>query len=298
MNYNNGNDYRDEQERSNINEKLVLIGICLAIIAVISVILLKNPAKKPDDGNRPAAPTTDSTAPAPETDPPATTPEDTTRPPETTPPETEPPREYNYVTDVSAYLEYIDTDDKSFLVLANRSHALGSDYVPEGLVKLNGYGNVTLRSTAAKAFEAMHAEMVALGMADVVVSSSYRTYDLQYKLYNKYIKEELANHPGYTWEQAAALVDTYSARPGTSDHQTGLTVDFYPVSERFEKTKTFKFMMENGYKFGFILRFPEGKTDITGYMYESWHWRFVGRKAATEIFEKGITLEEYLGMTD
>ena len=60
------------------------------------------------------------------------------------------------------------------------------------------------------------------------------------------IKEELARHPGYTWEQAAAIVDTYSARPGTSDHQTGLTVDFYPVSSRFEKTKTFRFMTENG----------------------------------------------------
>lgn len=288
----------------NIAVKLILAGISLAIIAVISVILLKNPAKKPDGGNtQPADSGTDTSAALP-----MTTPEDTTAPsaetttttsaPATTVPETEPQREYEYVTDVSAYLEYIDTDDKAFLILANRSHALGANYVPEGLVKLSGYGNVTLRSTAAKAFEAMHTEMVALGMADVVVSSSYRTYDLQYKLYNKYIKNELASHPGYTWEQAAALVDTYSARPGTSDHQTGLTVDFYPVSKRFETTKTFKFMMENGYKFGFILRFPEGKTDITGYMYESWHWRFVGRKAATEIFEKGITLEEYLGVTD
>lgn len=93
-------------------------------------------------------------------------------------------------------------------------------------------------------------------------------------------------------------MDSYSARPGTSDHQTGLTIDFYPVSSKFEQTKTFQFMMENGYKFGFILRFPEGKTDITGYMYESWHWRFVGREAATYIYENGVTLEEYLEIVD
>ena len=235
----------------------------------------------------------------PETAESVTTPEETTtQKTESTAPVTEPPRQYEYATDVSRYLEFIDTDDRSYLILANRSHALGSKYVPEGLTKLNGYGNVTLRHTAAMAFEAMYKEMKALGMADVVVSSSYRDYNYQNKLYNRYIKEELARHPGYTWEQAAAIVDTYSARPGTSDHQTGLTVDFYPVSSRFEKTKTFRFMTENGYKFGFILRFPEGKTDITGYMYESWHWRFVGRKAATEMYERGITLEEYLGMTE
>lgn len=300
MDFQDGSELQKEEKSRGLTVKLALIGVCLAVIAVLTVILLNNPAKKPEESKAPpAAITTDTSAEKPTTAPPETTPEETTsQPPATTAPETEPPREYEYVTDVSAYLEYIDTDDKSYLVLANRSHALGSKYAPEDLVKLNGYGNVTLRKTAAKAFEAMHAEMAALGMADVVVSSSYRTYDLQYKLYNKYIKEELANHPGYTWEQAAEIVDTYSARPGTSDHQTGLTVDFYPVSERFEKTKTYKFMLENGYKFGFILRFPEGKTDITGYMFESWHWRFVGRKAATEIFERGITLEEYLEMVD
>lgn len=286
------------EERNNYTIKFIFIGVCIAVIAVLVVLLLKYPAR------RPAETTSADVTEAPTETEPATTPEETTTcepetsAAETTAPETEPPKAYEYATDVSDYLEYIDTTDKAYLILANRSHALGENYAPEGLTKLNGYGNVTLRYTAAKAFEAMHKEMEALGMADVVVASSYRDYDYQYKLYNKYIKEELALHPGYTWEQAAEIVDTYSARPGTSDHQTGLTVDFYPVTSKFENTKTFRFMTENAYKFGFILRFPEGKSDITGYMYESWHWRFVGRKAATEIFEQGITLEEYLGMTD
>lgn len=286
--------------RSNYAVRFILIGLCLAAIAVLAVMLFRTPSKRPGESSA-AAPETTAAPPAtvPETAKSVTTPEETTtQKTESTAPVTEPPRQYEYATDVSRYLEFIDTDDRSYLILANRSHALGSKYVPEGLTKLNGYGNVTLRHTAAMAFEAMYKEMKALGMADVVVSSSYRDYNYQNKLYNKYIKEELARHPGYTWEQAAAIVDTYSARPGTSDHQTGLTVDFYPVSSRFEKTKTFRFMTENGYKFGFILRFPEGKTDITGYMYESWHWRFVGRKAATEMYERGITLEEYLGMTE
>ena len=282
--------------RNSYTVKFILIGVCLAVIAVLAVMLARLPAKEPE-GSGTVAPgiTTD----LPSTAEPVTTPAETTADPsESTAPETEPARQYEYVTDVSEYLEYIDTKDDAYLVLANRQHPLGENYYPKGLTVMSEYGNVTLCYTAAKAFEAMHREMEALGMADVIVASSFRDYDYQYKLYNKYVKEELALHPGYTREQAEAIVDTYSARPGTSDHQTGLTVDFFPVTRKFEQTKTFRFMMENGYKFGFILRFPEGKTDITGYMYESWHWRFVGREAATEMFERGITLEEYLGVTD
>ena len=214
--------------------------------------------------------------------------------------ETEPPpKEYEYITDVSAYLHYIDTKDKQYLILANRSYALGEDYIPDDLVSMSANANRKLRKCANKAFEAMYAEMKALGMDDcAVVASAYRSFDTQYKLYNKYLAQERESHPDYTEAQITALVDSYSARPGTSDHQTGLTIDFYPVSSKFEQTKTFQFMMENGYKFGFILRFPEGKTDITGYMYESWHWRFVGREAATYIYENGVTLEEYLEIVD
>lgn len=299
------------EEHSKLMIKIILTGVCLVFIAAAAVLLLcdhSNSAYESIDTSLeittdtsseittdiPSETTTDTTPPITDTD----SSSDTTEPITSAPPETEPPCEYLYVTDVSGYLEYIDPKSKEYLVLANHDHALGALHYPNDLIDLNGYGNVTLRSTAAKAFEAMCHEMEALGMADSIVASSFRDYEYQYKLYEKYVKQELARHPGYTREQAEAIVDTYSARPGTSDHQTGLTVDYYPVSNSFENTKTFEFLSENAYKFGFILRFPKGKSDITGYMYEPWHWRFVGRTAATEIYERGITLEEYLGMVD
>ena len=92
---------------------------------------------------------------------------------------------------------------------------------------------------------------------------------------------------------------TYSARPGTSEHQTGLCVDFMTntmteLDNSFERSRAFEWLTENAYRFGFILRYPKDKEDVTGYNYESWHYRFVGRSAATVIHEKNETLEEYL----
>jgi len=90
--------------------------------------------------------------------------------------------------------------------------------------------------------------------------------------------------------------DTYSARPGFSEHQTGLTVDVDNAKlsyTDFDKTNEFKWMMENAHRFGFILRYPKDKEDITGYSYESWHYRYVGVDIATYIYEHNITLDEY-----
>ena len=95
------------------------------------------------------------------------------------------------------------------------------------------------------------------------------------------------------------IVDTYSARPGTSDHQLGMTVDLSPLTSKFENKKAFQYMKDNAHKFGFILRYPEGKEHITGYQYEPWHWRFVGRDAASYMYENGIeTLEEYFAYVE
>ena len=94
---------------------------------------------------------------------------------------------------------------------------------------------------------------------------------------------------------------TYSARPGTSEHQTGLCMDLIvgganPVlDESFADHACYRWLVENAHKFGFILRFPKGKETVTGYSYEPWHYRFVGVEAATEIYRRGITLEQYLG---
>ena len=93
------------------------------------------------------------------------------------------------------------------------------------------------------------------------------------------------------WSKAKA--DTYSARAGTSEHQTGLATDVNSVSTSFENSSAFKWLEKNSYKYGFILRYPKGKEHITGYMYEPWHYRYVGSEVAKVIKEKNITYEEY-----
>ena len=87
--------------------------------------------------------------------------------------------------------------------------------------------------------------------------------------------------------------DTYSARPGSSEHQTGLAVDINAADDWFNNTKEAKWLANNAYKYGFILRYPKGKEYITGYQYESWHYRYVGEKVAKYIYEHDITYEEY-----
>lgn len=127
---------------------------------------------------------------------------------------------------------------------------------------------------------------------DFVAFSGYRSFDYQTTLYNNYV-----NRDG----QAAA--DRYSARPGYSEHQTGLAFDIGErgkenlwLTEEFGETPGGQWLLTNAQDYGFILRFPKNKEDITGYMYESWHYRYVGVDVAKEIKKKDITLEEYLGV--
>ncbi|MBQ7779617.1 MAG: M15 family metallopeptidase [Clostridia bacterium] len=145
------------------------------------------------------------------------------------------------------------------------------------------------------ALEAMCLEMQALKVYDTNAQSAYRSYSYQKNLYyNKYMEREREKYPHLSDAELMIIVDTYSARPGTSDHQTGLTLDFSPINSSFVNTKAFTYLTKNAHKFGFILRYPKGKENITGYKYEPWHWRFVGRDVATYIYEHGITLEEYM----
>ncbi|MBQ8255017.1 MAG: M15 family metallopeptidase [Clostridia bacterium] len=203
--------------------------------------------------------------------------------------------EYTYNIDVSKYLSYIDPEnDEEYLIIANRKHPLGKDYKPSNLTYVAKGQSWLLRRAAKEAFEAMRLEMQYLGVYDTYNRSTYRSYSFQNTLYNNYIERDKKRYPNLSHDEIVALVDTYSARPGTSDHQTGLTIDFDPLNESFEDLKAFAYMRDNAYKFGFILRYPKGKENITGYKYEPWHWRFVGRDAATYIYEHGITLEEYM----
>ena len=120
---------------------------------------------------------------------------------------------------------------------------------------------------------------------NIRVISSYRTYNYQKQLYNNYVTNS-----------SIQKADEYSARAGFSEHQTGLSIDCdnkIDYYENFEKTPEFKWMQENAHKFGFILRYPKNKEYITGYNYESWHYRYVGTTIATYIKKNNITLEEY-----
>ncbi len=129
------------------------------------------------------------------------------------------------------------------------------------------------------------------------VTSGYRSYDLQTRLYNNEVAEWESY--GYSHEEALDKAATVVARPGTSEHHTGLAVDLlhdecWDLVEEWEDSEAFDWMMDNCYKYGFILRYPKEKEAITGVIYEPWHYRYVGVEAATYIMQNGITLEEYL----
>lgn len=215
---------------------------------------------------------------------------------------TEEEPEYEYSIDVSQYLANIDPEDaESYLVLANKQTPLGENYSPEDLIKLECRTNKTmyLRKDAANALYAMMLAMTADGITDVFVTSAYRSYSYQVGLFDKYVNNHMAD--GMTREEAEAAALEYSAKPGTSEHQTGLCLDFMTedmgaLDESFENTAAFRWLSENAYKYGFILRYEEDKVETTGYKYEPWHYRFVGRTAATEIYNSGLCLEEYLAL--
>ena len=117
------------------------------------------------------------------------------------------------------------------------------------------------------------------------INSAYRSYEKQETIYNRYVQND-----------GQKQADTYSARPGYSEHQTGYAFDIrdYPyTNEDYSKTKSFTWVSKNAYKYGFILRFPEGKEHITGYQYESWHYRYCGVECATYIHNHDLTFEEY-----
>ena len=191
----------------------------------------------------------------------------------------------------------IDKNDE-YLVLINKTHTVGSDYVPADLVVPKYYadrsyeGYRKMRQVAADAYDELVEGAKAAGY-DIRLTSAYRSYYAQETLYNNYVAKD---------GQAAA--DRYSAKPGTSEHQSGLTADVSAASVNWRLTQDFgdtdegKWLAAHAHEYGFIIRFPEGKEDITGYMYEPWHIRYVGKEHAKCIYEQQTTLEEYLGEVD
>lgn len=180
------------------------------------------------------------------------------------------------------------------LTLVNAFHPVEAGYEPELAEIENNY------YFDARAVEFLQ-EMLAAGRKeglDFWVCSAYRTIEKQTELYEdkvRRVQAEGTSGPGAR-EEAARTV----ARPGTSEHNLGLAVDivardYQILDEKQEQTDEQQWLMENCWKYGFILRYPTDKTEITGIIYEPWHYRYVGREAAREIMEQGICLEEYLG---
>ena len=172
-------------------------------------------------------------------------------------------------------------------VLVNKNNKLPNNYIPKDLEILNvnyAYENKYMQREAKEMFEQLSSDAAKLGYK-IIATSTYRTYDYQKDLYNFYVKDKGLDY-----------ADKCSARPGHSEHQTGLAVDVEGSNasyDDFEKSKEFNWMMENAHKYGFILRYPKGKEHITGFKYEPWHYRYIGKDAATIIYNEKITLEEY-----
>ncbi|MCL2159162.1 MAG: M15 family metallopeptidase [Oscillospiraceae bacterium] len=169
----------------------------------------------------------------------------------------------------------------SALVLCNKYSRLPADYIPEGYKKTDGRV-LSLVGEAQEQFEKMRADATKVGISLYIVSG-YRSYAVQEQIYNNYKKTDPNG------------ADTYSARPGHSEHQTGLAADINAgsLSAHFEKTKEYAWLVENAHKYGFILRYPKGKEWITGYTFEPWHWRYLGAKIAQRVRELEITYDEY-----
>ncbi len=210
----------------------------------------------------------------------------------------------DFLTDLSDYEKYMNPTGNlrdAFLVLVNTENTLTADDVPNDLmdVKYTSSARKTqqLREYAAKSLEALYQEMHAAGYYDMAVYSGFRTYTYQSTLFESYTANEMAANPSLSREEAEAIVLTYSTRPGTSEHQTGLAVDMDTLgtfTTDFEYEPEYEWLSENAWKFGFILRFPKDKVDITSIQFEPWHYRYVGRYHAQKIHQSGLCLEEYI----
>lgn len=172
-------------------------------------------------------------------------------------------------------------------ILVNKYIYLPENYIPNNLTEISPNFSSSTRQLvyeAKEAFEKMATAALEQGYT-IRAISAYRSYDYQKGLYDSYVKNDGVDG-----------ADKYSARPGFSEHQTGLVVDVDNGKvdfNNFESTEEFKWMDENAQIYGFILRYPKGKENITGYDYESWHYRYVGKEIATFIKDNNLTLDEY-----
>jgi len=187
-------------------------------------------------------------------------------------------------------------ESDSYLVLVNKNNKLAPEYSPSDLVLLNVFDfnqnpntTIYMRETAAHMVEQLFQAALDEAGLWLLARSGYRSYETQAQVYERYVSES---------SQEAA--DRFSARPGHSEHQTGLALDVTASAvngqlvEEFGNIPEGQWLRDHAHRFGFIIRYPEGRENETGYIYEPWHIRYVGIEAATKIYEQGWILEQYL----
>jgi D-alanyl-D-alanine carboxypeptidase len=190
-----------------------------------------------------------------------------------------------------------------YLKLANDWNTLPADY-DSTFTAVEYGGNLSGKLFDSRAVDALREMLAAGNAADPTFNlqpvSCYRSVALQKSLYDRQVKRQLQQ--GMSQEKAEEVAATIVKRPGQSEHNTGLAADIggsgdYSLEQSFERTPAFKWLYENCAEYGFILRFPKNKENVTGVIYEPWHYRYVGKEVAKEIMSQGLCLEEYLEKT-
>lgn len=181
-----------------------------------------------------------------------------------------------------------ETDtSKGDLILVNKFNSLTKDFNPDDIVTIStryAYDNNRIRAHVNDAFVKMAKDAKKEDLT-LIASSSFRPYESQEIIYNR----SVANN-------GVEITDKTSARPGHSEHQTGLAIDIltYNITlSKFETTEEYYWLQENAHKYGFIMRYPKDKEYLTGYSHESWHYRYLGVETATKVYNEGITYDEY-----
>lgn len=207
---------------------------------------------------------------------------------------------YSYIDTVTFVNAYLDKDyytndinldneeAKKLDVIVNKYYKLSKDYEPDDLTKISSKyssgNNQKLRKEAAIKFEEMANDALNNGLK-IYAGSTYRSYSYQLGLYNRYVAKD-------GFDEA----ETYSARAGYSEHQLGLAVDILNGKWSYlsETDKEYDWLINNSYKYGYILRYPRNKEYVTGYVFEDWHFRYLGIELATKVYNSGLTYDEYV----
>jgi len=194
----------------------------------------------------------------------------------------------NVGADKEWYEDVLETDmTKDYAILVNKFHTINT-YAPEDLESVSvqfAYSGHKIRKEVNEAYLDMANQAKKEGI-QLIVSSSYRDYEKQEAIYKDFY-----------YSKGETYADAYAARSGHSEHQTGLALDIFSpdgtTTSTFEETEAYNWLIKNAHNYGFILRYPKDKTYLTGYEYESWHFRYLGVDLATKVYNEGITYDEY-----